>query len=173
MSILENRKQFVILMLCIGSVQIASYYLAGMFASPDGGSWKGIRFPFRRERRSVQAQLPYSIPSFSPSHTPSALRATPSSWPVFGSMPFFISFSSLVGDRPFGNGLKILAVGSWLESSWLSLASLPSAPWPKAILVSGWLPARSSPGGSPSIKRVFTVPSSFSPHGFVQKGWFA
>ena len=37
MSILENRKQFVILMLCIGSVQIASYYLAGMFASPDGG----------------------------------------------------------------------------------------------------------------------------------------
>ena len=36
MSILENRKQLVIFMLCIGAVQIASYYLAGMFASPDG-----------------------------------------------------------------------------------------------------------------------------------------
>ena len=32
----STKKNMTILMLCIGLVQIAGYYLAGMFASPDG-----------------------------------------------------------------------------------------------------------------------------------------
>ena len=121
---LTDKKHVTILMLCIGFVQIAGYYLAGMLASPDGSM--AVPQPdtllyCQAARRIVEGQAIHFL------------------WQVSGLTPFFILFSLLDGDRPFGIGLNILGRASPQPFYLPSPDNPPFARWHKATSAAGWL----------------------------------
>ena len=134
MSIQEfaTRKNVTILMLCIGLVQIAGYYLAGMLASPDGGM--AVPQPdtllYCQAARRIVEGHPFSFSE----GTAISTGTTSVLYPFVLAIPYALGAT---GDALFMAGFWLNAIfyliflfgwgqalGQWLEHPWARLLAI-------------------------------------------------